>query len=299
MGKKLLVFLACLITACGGLAEGEYVDRDGNLVEQNDSGIEQETFYHYPSEDLAEASENPVLLGTAEQEMNTTGFFGIKADTSGLGRGALCTGSNDNQQICWLPPRKLVRVYVNLNGFTAVEQDVIANGLLDHFFQWGPDWYGYTDLGWSWEIGSVNDHNMEIRAGGVASLYPKGDSRHWIQIGCEQSTTLTENPSQLGSWKRCGKFVLTIDMSKITDDGVTGAKNPRLRQSVGQAVGLGTGMGVTNINPGTVFQTKAAGTLNLSYDLTNTNLCGLDLFSSASNTTVTRLASNACDGWSF
>jgi hypothetical protein len=245
-------------------------------------------------------------IGEVEQAITTFGFFGIRSDTGGIGRGSLCTGNSDAQQICWLPASKNVRYYVNPANFSAADLQEINTGITNHLFFWGPDWFDYSgpatnpsDLGWTVQAGTAQSHNVQIKAAGVASIYPQGDSRHWIQLGCESSTTLTENPALTGQWKRCDKFVFTIDVNKIVDDGQSAARASRLRQTAGQALGAGHGMGVTHINPGTVFQTTAAGNSSLVYDLTNRNACALHLFNASSTSTVTKLASTACDGWQW
>lgn len=262
--------------------------------------IQQEIFRHYPMSECSETgcTQLQTEIGQTEQSITAHGFFGWRGSTDGLGRGSSCTQPSTATLFCFIPQSKDVRWYVDTSGFSAADADQLTTGLSVQELLW-VDFMGLQALGWTFAPGTSSSNNVLIKAGAASTLYPQGDSRHWIQIGCESGRTLTEPTALDGQWRRCGRVVVTIDVSKIVDDGNTAARNARLRQSAGQAVGFGSGKGLGNINKGQVFQIKAAGSSFLGYGLKDRDLCAMDLYDLSNDTQITLLPSTACDGWTF
>lgn len=289
------VTLVTFATGCGGEVDNhrEEMELDGGAAEESPDWIEQETFYHYPEEH----SEQPIEIGTAVKKIQAIGFMGWRGEGT-ANRGRLCADviASENDQLCILPAQQANRFHIEPVGFTAADYDQVVDGFLGTQAVW--EFLGVEDMGWTWAQGSANDYTVRIMAGNVnGSAYAADDVRRWVSIACEaMSPQLTEPTPLVGKWHRCSKITIRIDVTDMMADGLAGARNPRLQQ--GGALGMvwGNGLGIGNINPGTVFQRTSAGTGFLSSGISSRDYCALETFALGSKTEIRELDVNTvCD----
>lgn len=249
------------------------------------SDLYRATTRTYPDGGIVETLEP---IGQLEQDLVVDYFMGWRGGMEGLKRGARCTLGPDPAQTCYVPIRKLARWYVDPAGFSAADLQAINDQLAaDHAYLTAL--LPISELGWTVEPGTANDYNVKIVAGSVSgALFPASDSRHWSQLGCEASTTLTETVSRPGVWKGCSRVLITLDVGKLLDDGAAASRRtPRIKQTASQALHWGMGLGIGNIYGGTSYQIAAASTSTaLPPWMENSQLCALDRFDAANKTSV-------------
>lgn len=261
------------------------------------SALYRSTTRTYPDGGVTETLEP---IGQMRQAIVANGFMGWRGDMSGLKRGSRCTFGPDAAQVCFVPASRTVRYYVDPVGFSAADLQVVQNQLAFHRTYW-VDLLGIEDLGWTWVPGSAADHNAKLVAGSVnGALFPASDSRHWSQVGCESSASLSEPVALDGSWSRCGAVKVTLDVSKLLDDGAAvGVRNPRIKQTASQFMQWAAGLGLGNIYPGTTFQITASPAGGVVPNFENSQLCALETYSLGLKTEIRKAPLNACDGWEW
>jgi hypothetical protein len=290
--KRLLGFAALLFliewqVGCGGVVE------DVELGRELPDDVEQETFFHYP----AERSEEPGEIGTAVQEIQALGFMGWRGESTAQ-RGRLCADviASENAQLCILPAQKANKFHIEPVGFVANDYAQVVDGFLGTKAVW--EFLGIEDIGWTWTQGTANDYNVRIMADNVnGSAYATDDVRRWVSIACEaMSPQLTEPTPLVGKWHRCSKITIRIDVADMFADGADASKrNPRLQQ--GGALGLvwGAGLGLGNINPGTITQRQSANGF-LSQGVSSREYCALETFALGSKVEIRKLDLNTACG---
>lgn len=298
---KMLLAVVCIIAAfstmlftagCGAVAENTQDE-----VEL-DSGVEQVTFYHYP----AEKKEGEVIeIGQVAQEISSFGFMGWRAESVNQ-RGRLCADviAAEGDQICMLPASTNVRYYVDPTTFSVANYNELRFQALLHSDALNTY---LPSLGWTYGQGTAAAYTVKIVGGTVnaAAYTDTADVRRWVSVSCDSSSGNLDEPIPLvGKWKRCGAITVTIDVVGMLSDGCTGCRQVRLRQGAGVAVAVwGSGLGIGNIDPHTVFQRTQTMGEWLSVEPSDRNACALDLYALGAKTEIRKLASSACDGWEW
>jgi hypothetical protein len=281
------ITLITLATGCAGEAmDAQNATESVNVADS----VEQVTYYHHPAEE-------EVDLGTAMQKIQAIGFMGWRGEGTAM-RGRLCADviASENDQLCILPAQKANKFHIEPVGFTVNDYDQVVDGFLGTKAVWA--FLGIEDIGWTWTQGTANDYNVRIMADNVnGSAYATDDVRRWVSIACEaMSPQLTEPTPLVGKWHRCSKITIRIDVADMFADGADASKrNPRLQQ--GGALGLvwGVGLGIGNINPGTITQRKSANGF-LSQGVSSREYCALDTFALGSKVEIRKLDLNTvCD----
>lgn len=239
-------------------------------------------------------------LGSMSQAIEARGFYGWRAESVDQ-RGRLCAEvvAADGDQICFLPASTAVKWYVDPAGFSTADynelrqQSQLHTGELNEYL---------PPLGWTYAEATAATYNVRLKAGPVNhfAYTDTHDVRRWLLVSCDAASGNLDEPVPLvGRWRRCGAITVTVDIPEMLV-GCSSCRQTRLRQAAGVAIAAwGSGLGIGNILPHTVFQRTTVDLEWLSVIPSDRDACALDLYALGSKTEIRKLPSDACDGWTW